>query len=263
MSETAGLSDFVLPLASPLETLSLAEPLPLGQPFVAAALPAVKPDSSCRSFDDWLTLLAAAVNGSAPPVTPESFAAEAVLGDSSGKLAADRAIYPVQSERESLEAHMPSLVSSLRTLIGLARELPEFRTPLQPEQYFLTVFEESVQGPGSAPSKWLNEITYSPKIYLHPQRAGRLGIRDGESVTLTGSDGASIEGVALLFEGVHPDALAIPLHHGHTGYGRVARGEPFSDAQDGDMSRMFWGKNRGVNPADVGGAVLAIRRKRG
>jgi anaerobic selenocysteine-containing dehydrogenase len=263
MSETAELSDFVLPLASPLETLSLAEPLPLGQPFIAAALPAVKAGSSCRSLDDWLTLLATAVNGSAPPLTPERFAVETVLGDSSGKLAADRAIYPLQSQPKSLEAHMPSVISSLKTLIELVPKLREFQTSLQPEQYFLTVFEESVQGPATAPSKWLNEITYSPKIYLHPQRAGRLGIRDGEGVTLTSGNGTLLEGIALLFEGIHPDALAIPLHHGHTGYGRVARGESFADPQDGDMSRVFWGKNRGLNPADISDAIITIRKKRG
>jgi thiosulfate reductase/polysulfide reductase chain A len=263
MSETAELSDHVLPLASPLETLILAEPLPLGQPFLAAALPAAKPASSCCSFDDWLVRLATAINGTAPPLNPERFAAEAVFGSSSGKLAADRAIYLMQSDRKPLEANMPSVVSALKTLITLVPKIPMPRTALQPEQYFVTVFEESIQGPGSAPSKWLNEITYSPKLYLHPQRAGRAGIRSGDHVVLTSGNGVSLEGIAQLFEGLHPDALAIPMHHGHTGYGRVARGESFSDPQDPDMSRMFWGKNRGINPADISDAIVAIRKKRG
>ena len=263
LSETAELSDFVLPLASPLETLTLAEPLPLGQPFMAAALPAAKPKLSCRSFDDWLTLLAAAIGGSAPPLTPERFAAETVLGDSSGKLATDRAIYPMQSETKKLEARMPEIISSLKMLISRVPQLPEFRAPLQPEHYLLTTFEESVQGPSTAPSKWLGEITYSPKLYLHPQRAGRHGIGNGDGVILTSGNGASAEGIAQLFEGVHPDALAVPLHHGHTGYGRVARGEPFTDPQDPDMSRIFWGKNRGINPAEIPDSIVVIRKKRG
>jgi anaerobic selenocysteine-containing dehydrogenase len=263
MSESAELSDFVLPLASPLETLTVAEPLPLGQPFLAAALPAVKPGSSCRSFDEWLTLLAAAINGSAPPLTPERFAAQAVLGNTSGKLAADRAIYVVESESKQLEADMPALISSLRTLISRVPQLPESRVPFEPEQYLLTTFEESVQGPVTAPSKWLNEITYSPKVYLHPQRARRLGVGNGDRVILTGGNGASVEGIASLFEGVHPEALAVPLHHGHTGYGRVARGEAFTDGQDSDMSRIFWGKNRGINPAELPEGIITIRKRRG
>jgi anaerobic selenocysteine-containing dehydrogenase len=178
-------------------------------------------------------------------------------------LAADRAVYPFPPDPEPLEARMPSIIASLKTQIELAPKLPMFRDPLQREQYFLTVFEESVQGPGSAPSKWLDEITYSPKLYLHPQRAGRLGIRSGDAVTLTGSNGVSIDGIALLFEGIHPDALAIPLHHGHTGYGRIARGESFSDPGDPDMSRMFWGKSRGINPADIHDGIVMIRKKRG
>jgi anaerobic selenocysteine-containing dehydrogenase len=263
MSETAELSDYVLPLASPLETLALAEPLPLGQPFLAAALPAAKPAASCRSFDDWLVRLATAINGTAPPLTPERFAVEMIFGNSSGKLAADRAVYPMQTDRKPLEAHMPSLIASLKTLTAPAPELPMLSGPLQSGQYFVTVFEESVQGNGSAPAKWLNEITYSPKIYLNPQRAGRAGIRSGDRVVLTGGNGASLEGIALLFEGIHPDALAIPMHHGHTGYGRVARGESFPDPQDPDMSRMFWGKNRGVNPADISDAIVVVRKERG
>jgi anaerobic selenocysteine-containing dehydrogenase len=263
MSETAELSDLVLPLASPLETLTVAEPLPLGSPFMSAAPPAAKPLSSCRSFDDWLALLATAIKGAAPALSPERFAIETVLGASSKKLANDRAIYPLNAARRPLEANMQSIVSSLKTLIDL---VPKARhAPLQPDQYFLTVFEESIQGPATAPCKWLNEITCSPKIYLHPKRAGRLGIGNGDSVTLISGNGASIEGIALLFEGIHPDALAIPLHHGHSGYGRVARGEPFSDSVDPDMTRLFWAKNHGVNPADIfeNEPIAKILRKRG
>ncbi len=98
---------------------------------------------------------------------------------------------------------------------------------------------------------------------MHPQRASRLGIRSGDSVILTSSNGSSIDGTALLFEGVHLDVLAIPMHHGHTGYGRVARGEPFRDPNDPDMSRIFWGGNRGVNAADINDPIVAIRKKRG
>jgi anaerobic selenocysteine-containing dehydrogenase len=259
MSETAELSDYVLPMASPLETITILEPLPLTKSYFAAALPAVKPPPSCRSFDDWFTQLATAISGTAPKFTPESFAVEEVCSASSMPLATDRAIYPIPSDHKPLEILMPAVLSSLRTLISHLQDLPR----LQPEQCFLTSFEESVQGPATAPSKWLDEITYSPKLYLHPISASRLGIRNGDSVTLTGSNGASINGIALLFEGIHPDALAIPRHHGHTGYGRVARGEPFADSKDPDMSRIFWRENRGVNPADISDAIVTIRKARG
>ena len=199
------------------------------------------------------------IHGSAPALTPEGLAAEKVMSISSVPLAKDRAIYPIPSDPKPLEARMPAIVEAVKTLMAGMPNIPA----LQSEQYFLTSFEESVQGPATAPSKWLDEITYSPKLYIHPQRAGRLGIHSGDSVILTNSNGASVEGTALLFEGIHPDALAIPMHHGHTGYGRVAQGEPFSDPSDPDMSRLFWAKNRGVNPADIYGSIVAIRKKRG
>jgi anaerobic selenocysteine-containing dehydrogenase len=259
MSETAELSDFVLPLASPLETITILEPLPLAKPYITAALPVVRPPAFCRSFDDWLTQLVTAISGSAPPVTPERYVVEKVRSASSMPLVPDRAIYPMSLDPQPLEARLPLVVSSLKTLISL---LPKFHS-LQPEQCFLTSFEESVWGPATAPSKWLDEITYSPKLYMHPARAGRLGIRNGDRVTLTGRKGKSIDGIALLFEGIHPDAIAIPLHHGHTGYGRIARGEPFTDPKDRDMSRIFWGDNRGVNPADIDDTIVTIGKGRG
>jgi molybdopterin-containing oxidoreductase family iron-sulfur binding subunit len=266
MSETTELSDFVLPLASPLETLTITEPFPLHWHFIAATLPVVKPSGSCRSFDDWLVHLAAAISGVAPPLTPRQFATEAVLGNSPGGLAAGEAIYRkhIVVDGPVIQAQFPAIISSLKTRMELIHKLPSMlNAPLRPEQCFLTAFEESVRGPATAPSKWLDEISYSQKIFLHPQRAGRLGIKSGDAITLTGDSGAPVEGIALLFEGVHPDALAIPMHHGHTGYGRVARGDRFSDSDDSDMSRMFWGKNPGINPAGFNGSIVSIRKKRG
>ncbi len=263
LTETAALSDFVLPLASPLETLALAEPLPLGQPFLVAAPPAAKPGGACRSFDDWLALLAAAVRGSAPALTPERFALETIGEASSGKLAADRSVYPVKTDPKPLEARMPDIAASLKTLIARVRQFPESPASPRPDQYSLAAFEESVRGSGAAPSKWLGEVTYAPKVYLHPRRAGRLGIKSGDTVTVADDAGTSRAGVALLFEGIHPDAVGIPMHYGHTGYGRVARGESFSDPQDPDMSRIFWGKNRGINPAEFPGTTLSVRKSGG
>jgi hypothetical protein len=257
MSETAEFSDFVLPLASPLETLTITEPLPLGKPFLAAAASAVPPPGSCRSFDDWLVGLATAIGGSAPALNPDAFVAEIISGNSSGRLAPDRGIYPVSAESKLLDVRMPLLAASLKSEIALVRQ----SGALQTGQYFLTVFEESVQGPAAAPSKWLDEITWAPKVFLHPRRAD--GIRSGEAVTLTGIDDVSVHGIALLFEGIHPDALAVPMHHGHTGCGRIARGERFADAKDPDASRIFWGEARGINPAELGGPIVTIRKGRG
>jgi hypothetical protein len=222
----------------------------------------VEPSGSCRSFDDWLAHLAAAINGSAPPLTPQRFATEVALGNSPDRLLSKGAIHRlcIVFSGSIVQAQFPAIISSLKTKIAL---IPKLQSMLKPEQYFLAAFEESVQGPVTAPSKWLDEISYSPKLYLHPQRAGRLGIKSGDPITLTSDNGAPVEGIVLLFEGVHPDALAIPMHHGHTGYGRVARGDRFPDSVDPDMSRMFWGKNLGINPADFNGPIVTIGKKRG
>lgn len=264
MSETAELSDFVLPLASPLETLTITEPLPIAEPYMVYARPAAKPAYGCCSFDDWLAQLLAVISGSAPPVTPEDFARGKIHGASSAPVSPDRAIYPIHpdvsggSPPKLLEPNRQIYISELKMQAATIRNLPA----LQPDQFFPTAFEESVQGPLTAPSKWLDEITYAPKIWLNPQRAGGLGIRSGDMVTIN-ADGADIDTVAQLFEGVHPDAVAVPRHHGHTGYGRVALGESFQNSKDPDMERMFWGKSRGINAGEISGEIVAIRKKRG
>jgi anaerobic selenocysteine-containing dehydrogenase len=260
MSETAELSDFVLPLASPLETLTLTEPLPLSKRFLVAALPAVPPPPSCFSFDDWLVQLATLIKGTIPTLTPERFAAETTLGNSNSKLPADRAIYPMSPANTPIQVHMQSIKMRIA---DAAEQIQDSSSLLQREEYLFTAFEESVRGPFTAPSKWLDETSYSPKIYLHPQRAGLLGIRSGDEIVMTSGFGTPAEGTALLFEGVHPDALAVPLHHGHTAYGRVAQGKPFADSVDPDMSRIFWTGDPGLNPADIDNPIVRIRRKRG
>lgn len=263
LSETAALSDYVLPLASPLETRTLAEPLPLAEPFLVASPPAAKPVGSCRSLDDWIAAIAAALKAPAAALTPERYASLRVLGDENAELAADRAVYPMKPRAAKLESRMADIAAALKVHIERSMRLSDFGSTRDQGSYFLTTFEESVQGAESASSKWLAEITYAPGIYLHPKRAGRLGIRNGDAVVLSDGRGNSAEGVALLFEGVHPDAAAVALNHGHSGYGRVARGESFSDPQDPDMSRMFWRKKPEVNPAEISGPVVTIQRKQG
>lgn len=56
---------------------------------------------------------------------------------------------------------------------------------------------------------------------LHPKTAAKLGLKDGDTITIT-SDSGSITTRVFTYKGVHPDAICVPMGRGHTNYGRYA-----------------------------------------
>ncbi|MDQ5841354.1 MAG: molybdopterin-dependent oxidoreductase, partial [Chloroflexota bacterium] len=80
----------------------------------------------------------------------------------------------------------------------------------------------------------VTKITWHSWVELHPDTARKLDLRDGEILRLTSPHG-SIEAPVFVYQGIHPDVVAVPLGLGHTEYGSYARG-------------------RGVNALDLLGA---------
>lgn len=56
---------------------------------------------------------------------------------------------------------------------------------------------------------------------MHPKTAERLGLKDGDYVTLTTQGGALTTRV-FTYKGVHPGAVCVPMGRGHSDYGRYA-----------------------------------------
>lgn len=56
---------------------------------------------------------------------------------------------------------------------------------------------------------------------MHPTTAARLGLKDGDVVTLT-TKGGSLTTRVFTYKGVHPGAVCVPMGRGHTDYGRWA-----------------------------------------
>ena len=80
----------------------------------------------------------------------------------------------------------------------------------------------------------VTKITWHSWVEVHPDTARKLDVRDGEVLRLTSSHGA-IEAPVFVYQGIHPDVVAVPLGFGHTEYGAYAQG-------------------RGVNALDLLGA---------
>ncbi len=77
---------------------------------------------------------------------------------------------------------------------------------------------------------WLQElpdtmttVVWGSWVEVNPKTAQELGIHQGELVRITSPVG-SIEAPAVLYPGIRPDVVAMPLGQGHSSYGRYARG---------------------------------------
>lgn len=74
---------------------------------------------------------------------------------------------------------------------------------------------------------------------LHPKTAAKLGVQDGDYVSIQSKAG-TITTRVFTYKGVHPDAIAVPMGRGHTNYGRYAT-------------------NVGVNPLNILDAEIDAR----
>ena len=103
----------------------------------------------------------------------------------------------------------------------------------------LVVYPSAALFDGRGANKgWLQElpdpatkIAWQTWVELHPETAARLGVANGDVVTVTSPHGA-VEAPAYVYPGVRRDVVAMPIGQGHTEYGRNAKG-------------------RGVNPLDL------------
>jgi molybdopterin-containing oxidoreductase family iron-sulfur binding subunit len=64
---------------------------------------------------------------------------------------------------------------------------------------------------------------WSSWVEINTQTAERLGIRQGDLVEITSSQG-SIQSPAFLSPGIAPDVVAMPVGQGHENYTRYASG---------------------------------------
>jgi molybdopterin-containing oxidoreductase family iron-sulfur binding subunit len=109
-------------------------------------------------------------------------------------------------------------------------------------QFVFATYAHSLLHDGRGANKpWLLEnsdpvtkITWHSWVELHPDTARKLDVQDGEILRLTSPHGA-IEAPVFVYQGIHPDLVAVPLGLGHTEYGSYAQG-------------------RGVNALDLLGA---------
>ena len=125
---------------------------------------------------------------------------------------------PGQSEQPSKEkTHLPNLTD--------ARFNGDAKTyPLHLQVYFSPAFTDG----RNAHLPWLQQMpdpmstaVWGNWVEINPSTATRLGIRQGDLVEVT-SPAGSIKLPAVIYPGIHPEVLAIPIGQGHQAFGRYA-----------------------------------------
>ena len=69
----------------------------------------------------------------------------------------------------------------------------------------------------------MTTVVWDSWVEINPKTAAELGISFGDLVEVTSPQG-SLRLPAVIYPGIRPDMVAIPLGQGHTGGGRYAKG---------------------------------------
>ena len=95
--------------------------------------------------------------------------------------------------------------------------------------YHLYLYEPVTLSDGrGANQPWLQETPdsmttarWNTWVEINPQTAEQIGVHDNDLVTLR-SPHAEIEAIVVVFPGIRPDVIAVPLGQGHNDFGRFA-----------------------------------------
>ena len=233
LDETAELCDLVLPDLTPLEQWSAVEPAAGVRSFVQPAMTPVF-DGARQTADVLLAIAARAGKAVGKGAT----SARELVAAGMTPAALEQAL-------QHGGAFVPAPAEPVRLVPDFARvtyQAPAFDGDGGPEALVLVAYPSASLFDGRGANKgWLQElpdvatkIAWQSWVEVHPDTARRLGVANGDVVTVTSPHGR-VEAPVYVYPGVRRDVVAMPIGQGHTAYGRNAR-------------------NRGVNPLALLGA---------
>ena len=270
VDETAVWADLILPDHTYLEAWGYQVPSPgADRPVVSSQQPIVRPLYDTRSTADVVLALAAKQGGAIAEALP--WADEVLfLEDASGGLFGS-----------SLSAYSPKSAGAFwaawRQNGGWwsEQELPQEPEPIgfpeNPLPATQPIFEgEQGEFPlhlypyaslglsdgRGANLPWLQEMPdpmttarWKTWIEINPQTAHELGVEDNDIVSILSPYG-EIEAVVVVFPGIRPDVVAVPIGQGHTEFGRYAKDrgsnpmDLLAPASDQETGALAWGATR-------------------
>lgn len=271
VNETAVQSDLILPDHTYLESWGYQVLSPgADRPAVSSQQPVVRPLYNTRSTSSILLALAAEMGGAIVEVLPWSDeilfledSAGALFGSS---LSAYGARTPGEfwaswqqyggwwSERELYQEPDATGFESQSPLpvVGARYEGDPVTYP-----YHLHPYPTVGLGDGrSAHLPWLQELPetmttarWQTWLEINPQTARHLDLENNDVVKVISPHG-ELEAVVVIFPGIRPDVVAIPVGQGHDDYSRYAAGrgsnpmDLLAPVTDEDTGALAWGATR-------------------
>lgn len=119
----------------------------------------------------------------------------------------------------------------------------------------LMIHNTNVMDTNLAASKWLSEITHENPLRINEKDAVRLGVSQGQAVSLEAGE-MSIRVSVDICQSVRPGVASIANGMGHDHYGKIAAGQYWRTEKDPDAWLIWWGQyGNGTNPNDLSGGV--------
>lgn len=270
VDETAVWSDLILPDHTYLEAWGYQIPAPGGnRPMVSGQQPVVQPLYDTRSTADVFLSLASRLGGEvaeALPWTNEVVYLQETAGDLQGS---SLSIYDAQtqsgfwalwqqhggwwSEREI--PREPELTEIVNRPLPVVQ--PQFEGNVENYPFHLYPYPSLLLSGGSGANlPWLQETphpmstaSWGTWVELNPETASSIGVNDNDVVRVISPLG-ELEAPVVVYPGVRPDVVAMPVGQGHQDYGRFAQDRganpikliaPLIDQDDGALA---WGATR-------------------
>jgi anaerobic selenocysteine-containing dehydrogenase len=238
VDETALQAYLLLPDHTNLESWGYHVP-PLADRLVTGSLqPVVQPLYDTRATADVLLALAQELGGSVAQRLPWPNEVE-FLKEVSGKLApasTSAAAFWGQWRRQGGSwpgaAGWQAPISTLALDRPLAEPQPVVAGDQPAYPYTLHLYPSITLFDGRRANKsWLQEapdpmttVAWQTWIEIHPHTAAKLGVKDGDLVTVSSPAGA-VEALVYVYPAILEGVVAMPVGRGHKQYGRFARGQ--------------------------------------
>ena len=239
LDDTALMADLVLPDHAALE--SWGDMIPLAgtrERVIGLMQPVVTPVFDTRQFPDVLMTAASELGGEMKAAFPYPSYLE--------MLRADVRKHVDVSEAKDFESTWVDLLSKggiFKTNLGQVKgynwsggsKIPETTKPQfagneKDFPFHLSVYPSTAFFDGrGAPLPWLQQlpdpmttVVWGSWVEINPKTAAELGINFGDLVEVTSPQG-SLRVPAVIYPGIRPDMVAIPLGQGHKEMGRYAK----------------------------------------
>jgi len=270
VDETAVWADLILPDHTYLEGWGYQIPSPgADRPMVSSQQPTVQPLYDTRSTADVILALAAKLGGAiaeALPWADEVLYLEDVTG---GLFGSSLSAYSPKSAnafwvtwRQNGGWWSEQELQQEPEPIGFPENSLSITLPMfegEPDEFPLHLYPYASLGLSDgrgANLPWLQEMPdpmttamWETWVEINPQTAHELGIEDNDIVRVLSPHG-EIEAIVVVFPGIRPEVVAMPVGQGHAEYGRYAKGrgsnpiDLLAPASDQETGALAWGATR-------------------